>query len=353
MRSSTAVLDLELSNPVPPAADLRRLSSAQVLIRLHGRPLGLVDARIERGRLLLDDLLRAFLETHAWSLGAPLVERAIAIGRAPAWPDVRPLLECRPNTRSCAPRVSVVARSAGAADAVDYPNLDRGNTGDGDIVVLVPEGVVLDRGWVDAAVRVFIADPAVMAVAGLLLPRTMGGRLTASLARRWHQTAIIPEMPGPIAIWRPALEQLESDHTVVYEPSAIAWHAWRSAGDPFAEAEVSPTDAALRRIDLAEAPHSIADALDDVALRVDVSWEGRAVGTVDIQHRGGVVSPFRIHDAVAQQLTAAALDVRLALGSTAVRAIVTAELARFILSLRGRTPRAGACPAWMVERPAA
>ena len=353
MWTTDAILDLELSNPVPPEADLRRYSSAQVLVRLHGRPLGLIGARVERGRLLLDDLFRSFLETHAWSVGAPLVERAIAIGRAPSWPDVGPLLQCHPNPLACAPRVTIVARSADAVRAVEYPNLDLNNAGTGDIVVLVPDGVVLDRGWVSAAVRVFIADPEVMAVAGLVQPRTATSRISETFARRWHRTEIMPDMPGPIAIWRPALEQLESEHTVVYEPSALAWHPRRSAGDPFVESDAWEGQPAVRRIDLADTPRSIVDATGDAALRVDVSWEGQAVGAVPIRHRGAVVSPFRIHDAVAQQLTAEALGVRPALGPAAIRASVTSELARYVLSLRGRARRADACPAWMEHRPAA
>ena len=81
--------------------------------------------------------------------------------------------------------------------------------------------------------------------------------------------------------------------------------------------------------------------------------EAQPIGQVEIQHDGAIVSPFRIHDAVARTLAADVLDARLRLGPAAVRAIVTSELARHLVAVRGRDGGATACPQWVSPRPAA
>jgi hypothetical protein len=348
-----AVVDLEISNPIPPQADLGRYARACVLLRLHGRPVGVVSAPVARGQLDFDHVYRELLEHKSWTIAAPLAERALALGRAPSWPDVGAMLECKPNTLSCTPRVTVVARPAQAVGTLEYPNLEVQETdrGAGDIVVMVPDGVTLDRGWVGAAVRVFIADPEVTAVAGLTLPREAKAQLEPLLERRWHRAALPANFPGPVAVWRPAVDP-SLTHTVVYEPAALAWHRSRLVSDPFATAAAAALPV-VRQIDLGATPRSIADATKDAAVLVDVAWDGQPIGQVAIAHEGAILSPFRIHDAIARTLAANVLDARLQLGPAAVRAIVTSELARHLVSVRARAERASACPQWIAPRPAA
>jgi hypothetical protein len=346
-----AVVDLEISNPVSPQADLR--SAALVLVRLHGRPVGLVPAAVARGRLDFEHVYRQLLDSGSWALAAPLAERAIAGGRAPAWPDVGAMLECRPNSLSCTPRVTVVAQSADAVRALEYPNVEVRQTdeGNGDIVVLVPDGVVLDRGWVGAAVRVFVNDPEVTAVVGLMLPRQARTRVEPLLERRWHRAELPADLAAPVAIWRPALDP-RLTHTVVYEPAALSWHRRRLVSDPFPAAPEAAAAPVVRQFDLGATPRSIADATSEMAVRLDVSWDGQRIGQVEMRHEGAILSPFRIHDAIARGLAADVLDARLRLGPGAIRAILTSELARHVMSMRALGART-ACPQWITPRPAA
>ena len=405
-RRLAAVVDLEISNPIPPQVDARH-GNAQVLLRLHGRPLGFAAGRLDRGRLDLEPLFRDILEHHSHILAAPLVDRALAIGVAPEWPEVRSLLECRPSTLSCTPAVTVAVRSSGdpaalrrcldSLDAMDYRALDvviiDGESADtraipecrGEVLIVMDDSVVLDRGWVGAAVRVFVADPEAMAVTGLVLPRRLAtGTIAHSiLERRWHRgpaTLVQQGHPFVAAFWRSALEKLSGDtpetvasgessvacgfslsieqllaagHTVVYEPAALAWHASQLVADPLEDQPLPASAPAVRRVDLADTPRSILDATGEQTLRLEVSWEGRAVGTVEIAHRGTVVSPFRIQAAIARQLGWDVLDTRLRLGRAAVGAILTSELARHLLAHRDSTRPAKACPLFAAPRPAA
>ena len=168
-RTGAPLVDLEISNPVPP--DGLAGHTAQVLLRLHGRPLGLVPAPIAAGRIDLDALIPSVLTAHGGSLAAPLVERAIAIGTPPKWPEVASLLACRPNTLPCAPAVTVIVRTSGSARgrlgacleavrAMDYPSVSvivadastdaailLAQAG-GHVVAIIDDSVVVDRGWV-------------------------------------------------------------------------------------------------------------------------------------------------------------------------------------------------------------
>jgi hypothetical protein len=322
-------------------------------------------------------------------LSAQLAERAMALGTPPAWPEVAQLLECRPNPLNCTPPVTVVVRSTGrherrraaaleAARALEYPRLEvrvmpqhatlaeMAAESSGEILVVTDERVTLDPGWVGAAVRVFIGDPEVMAVAGLILPRETAGRLAASLSsaltRRWHRAPLSTlhgtfddtSAPSVVAYWRPALETPAPGlHTVVYEPAALAWHRSRTVVDPFPAPAPSSASPVVRAVELGDTPRSIADATADHIMRLEVAWEGRRLGAVHIRHEGAILSPFRIQDAIARTLAAELLDARLRLGRTAIRAIVTAELARHVARVGRSDAQGAACPQWRASRPAA
>ena len=396
--TATAVIDLELSNPLPPDEVGLSHTAAQVLLRLHGRPLGFVPARLTRGRVNFAALVPAILESHASALAAPLVDRALAIGSLPKWPEVTSLLACRPNTLSCTPSVTVVIRADGSDEgrlracvasvhASEYPSLaivvgDGGADetqllaqADGDVVAVIDETVMLDRGWIGAVVHGLVSDPDVAVVTGLTLPRSTTVALADPvLQRRWHRgeyitAATAAGAPLAAAFWRDALhycvapdiagriqDLLRAGQGVLYEPSALAWHECRMSADPCVDGGADVARLAARRIDLGQGPRAITDATSDDAVRIEVTWDGRPIGAIDLAHHGSVVSAFRIQDAVARQLAFEVLDAQLQVGAPALRAILTAELAKHLLTARGRLASgatAAPCPVWVEQRPAA
>jgi hypothetical protein len=407
-RTPTAVADLEISTFVPPSVELNRHSAAQVILRLHGRPLGIVPASVRGGRLDADQLIRDILAGHGGALAAPLVDRALAIGATPLWPEVSPLLACRPNTLPCTPSVTVAIRAFGSArgevracvdavNAADYPGVEvivvdneevesrLLEQAGGEVLAVIDASVTIDRGWIGAMVRMLVADPDVAAVSGLVVPRETTMTLGAGvLQRSWHRgrhVTVRPAAGSPFAtaFWRDALASyvapgfspaaagmvapgfsravetlLRAGHTVAYEPSALAWHPTRLAANFLADAAAPRRRVATRQIDLGKTLRSIDDAPRQDTLRLDVTWDGRAVGQIEIAHHGGIVSPFRIQDALGRALAFDVLDTKLQVGAPALRAILTSELARHLLARRATAARAAdACPAWVESQPAA
>jgi hypothetical protein len=396
-RTPTAVADLEISTFVPPRVEVHHLDAAQIVLRLHGRPLAILPTPLRAGRLDIRRLRRDILASCGGTLAAPLLDRTLAIGSAPVWPEVAPMLACRPNTLQCTPAVTVAIRAVGnapdglracleAIGAADYPNVEvivvdnddaEAHIVDqaaGEVLVVLDAGVTIDRGWIGAAVRMLVADPEVAAVSGLVLPQETSTTLDdAILQRSWHRGAHVSVRPGagaPFAgaFWRDALlgasyvesgfgeaftSLLRAGRTVAYEPSALAWHRARMAANPFVEAGAILSRVAVRQVDLRRVLRSIADATDEDALRLDVSWDGRGIGQVDIAHHGAIVSPFRIQDAVGRALAFEVLDTKLGIGAAALRAILTSELAKHLLARGASAAMADTCPTWLESRPAA
>jgi hypothetical protein len=87
-----------------------------------------------------------------------------------------------------------------------------------------------------------------------------------------------------------------------------------------------------RHVDLRDGVVPISDAAGYDAVRLRVTWFGESVGTVRLAHHGAVVSRLWIEDAIAQQLTASVLDAGLHLGPHVSQALLTADLARYIVS---------------------
>lgn len=247
MRKPTAILDLDLAAPVPCFGDLYRFGDAQVLLRLHGRPLGVVTAPIEDGQIAFDVLARQILDAQAWSVAIPLAEHAIAQQDPPRRVDVEALLTERPALAMALPSVTVaictrdraqdLKRCLDAIAAVDYPNLDvlvvdnAPSTDEtetlvrlrypgvryvreprpgldwarnrailecrGAILAYTDDDVIVDRGWAHALARVFAADPEVMAVTGLVIPHELEtepqrlferyGGFGRGFQRRWYR----------------------------------------------------------------------------------------------------------------------------------------------------------------------
>jgi glycosyltransferase involved in cell wall biosynthesis len=226
----------------------------------------------------------------------------------------------------------------------------------GDILALTDGDAVVDPQWVSALVHVFLADPDVMTVSGLVLPPTLRRPLRPALpagapfCRRWWRARddadpeeraterAIERASSNVAYWRPA-DPLPARFTCVWEPAAIVHSPSITPVNP-PPAKRGPTRETERAIDLADGIASIGDASADDSIRLRVSWSGRHLGTVRIPSGGAVLSRLWIADAIAQQLTLPVLDVGLGLGANVIKGMLTADLARYALERWGaeRTP---------------
>jgi hypothetical protein len=368
-RNPTIVIDLELTQPFPDRPDLSRHADALVLCRLRGTPVAAVRAPIADGKLASDLLVRELLDAHAWAFAAPLAERAIADGRLPGWIDVESFLAAANHPLANGPIVTLavcgkpgdpaIDRCVASIQALDYRTVevmfvsadDKGRRravadGRGDIVVFVDGRAALDSQWVSRVVQVFLADPDVMAVTGLTLPRFADEPVTPTLVRQWHRrsstspaaaSSQIAGRHGTVAYWRTAaaaLPQLDIDavltagYTVVYEPSALTWTDTARPAGPVSASTCAGMREAVRTIDLAEPLHPIADATQDDIVRLAVSWHGLPIGSAQVQHSGAVISPLWQTDAITQQLAAELLDAGMRLGRRVVWASIVTGLAR-------------------------
>src|SRR5215470_8637588 len=62
------VVDVELSQPLTDLTGLHGYGGVQVLVRLHGSPLGYVNLPLSRGVCLATELTKAILEKHSWAI---------------------------------------------------------------------------------------------------------------------------------------------------------------------------------------------------------------------------------------------------------------------------------------------
>jgi hypothetical protein len=314
--------------------------------------------------------VRELLDTHAWAFAAPLAERALAAGRLPGWIDVESLLTAANHPLTSGPLVTIAVcgkagdpatdRCVASIRSLEYRSVevmfvggdDKGRRraiadGRGDIVVVVDGRDVLDSQWLSKVVPVFLADPDVMAVAGLTLPRVTGQPIVPTLVRRWYRGPATPlGIGGTVAYWRTAAAALPridvetvlaAGQTMVYEPSALTWSEASKIADAASVPRLPGGRETVRSIDLAEPLRPIADATHDDRVRLNVSWHGVPIGTAHVQHGGGVISPLRQTDAVTQQLAAELLDARLQLGRRVVWANIVSGLARALAPKIGAT----------------
>ena len=82
----------------------------------------------------------------------------------------------------------------------------------------------------------------------------------------------------------------------------------------------------VRAIDLAQPLEPIADAEAYERLRVLVSYRGKPIGTIRIDHHGATISPLWLSDAIAHQLSADILAFRARLGLGALWSRLVADL---------------------------
>ena len=406
MRTRTAVLDLEISGKFTELDDIGDFSGALVLFRLHGRPLGWGAAPVREGRLDRAALVRQLFEQHAWSCALPLAEKAVNSGIAPRSIDIAAMLLSPPASVSGGPLVTVAVCSRTPASqlqpcldslvGLDYAPLDlvlidasddrtrvealvrdqypaiRYSSAPGagaapgravaecrgDVLALTHGDTVVDRQWVSRLVSVFLADPDVMAVTGLTLPRSIEPPMRAVLpagapfCREWSrvgvdcsQTAgmqkVLDRAGVNVAFWQPG-SSVSGPYTQVFEPAAIV-RADSVSSHAHPETRRAPMTQVARTVDLAAGLQPIADATGADDLVLNVTWSGASVGAAHIAHHRGVVSPLWMADAIAQQLTVEVLDARLGVGEHVCRALLTADLARHVVGRLGidcRSPKA-------------
>lgn len=214
------VVDVELSKPLKDLQGLGDYAAAQVLVRLHGTPLGYLSVPLTGGGCSAGELGRAIMEAHSYQIFRYLLQNALLAGEAN---DITiedlPNLP-RPRSEGPFPRVTVAVCTRNRSEdlalclpallRLDYPNLDllvvdnapgddsserlvqeqypqvryvleprpgldwarnrAVNEAEGDIIAFTDDDVIVDEQWVRALVRVFNESPDVMAVTGLVVP---------------------------------------------------------------------------------------------------------------------------------------------------------------------------------------
>ncbi|HEY9623210.1 MAG TPA: glycosyltransferase [Crinalium sp.] len=215
------VVDIELSQPIPTFEHLEGYLKLQGLVRLHGTPLGYVYAPIECGRCTAQTLSKLILEHYSWAITCQLIKNGLFHRERPEELRLEDLIDLPPAPYEGEwPLVTVavctrdrpddIALCLAALNQLDYPALDilivdNAPTTDGtkdlvatqyphvryvreprpgldwarnraileakgDILAYTDDDVVVDPGWVKALAQVFIENPDVMAVTGLVVP---------------------------------------------------------------------------------------------------------------------------------------------------------------------------------------
>ena len=395
MSAGVVVVDFEITRRLSDLA-VADASSALVLFRLHGRPLGWGAGRVTDGRLDTASLIRQFVRQHAWTCALPLAERAIQSGRPLRMPDATTLMQSPAPSSVSGPLVTVAVRSRTAANRLqpcldsllhlDYPALDivfvdasddrrhvealvreryprirytsapglgmasRRAIGEcrGDILALTDGDAVVDRHWVSALVNVFLSDPEVMTVSGLVIPQFLRSPFKPKLpagapfCRSWWRVRedyesidgatqrALERASSNVAYWRPG-GATPLRYTRVWEPAAIV-RALTVTPTSHPSARRGSVRVLDRHIDLRDGVVPISDASTHDRVRLHVTWSGEPLGTVQIAHHGAVISRLWIEDAIAQQLTASVLDAGLHLGQQVSQTLLTADLVRYVVA---------------------
>jgi glycosyl transferase family 2 len=405
MSTSAAVLDFEITRAFPDSTDVGDVDSALALFRLHGRPLGWGAAPVSDGGVDVSTLLRQLLEQHAWSCALVLAERALQSGAPPRTLDLTGVLQATAQEPNSGPLVTVAVCNTTPANRLEpcldslqrldylpldivvvdgsddrtgverlvrerYPLVrysaatDAGTTlrcavkeCRGDILAITDGEAIADQRWVSRLVHVFLSDPEVMTVSGLALPRSIQKPLQSTLpagapfCRAWSRVqldsgsmdasmhAVLERASANVAFWRPGRDSATA-FTHVFEPAAVVRTQCATFAVPSTRRRIARR-ATERTIELADGIGAIADATSFDAVTLHVNWSGRLLGTSHLAHYGAVVSPLWVSDVIARQLTADILDARLGVGEHVCRALLTADLARFVLSRTTLTPPAG------------
>lgn len=396
MSTPAAILDIEITRTFPEFSARGDVDRALVLFRVHGRPLGWGAASVIGGQPDGPALVRQLLEQHAWSCALPLAERALQNGTPPKTLDLNGLLQSPPQFATTGPLVTVAVCNSVPASRLDacleslmrlkyspldlvvidasddhagverlvserYPQMRYLSAAGaaasrrcavaecrGDILAMTDGDAIADPRWISELVHVFLADPDVMTVSGLALPHSIQKPFRSTLpagapfcrewqrvqldanASEWSMPRLLERVNTNVAFWRPG-SATTSAYTHVFEPSAIVRSSSPSMTLPPALRRISLRETE-RTIDLADGLQAVADAEAFDGVRLHVAWLGRVIGTAHLVHRGAPISPMWVADAIAQQLTAEILDARIGVGEHVCRALLTADLARYILS---------------------
>jgi O-antigen biosynthesis protein len=328
MTEPIKVVDVELSKPLKALTGLANYASLRGLVRLHGVPVGQVEVPVEVDHCSPEDLGNAILG----NLGKALIDRLLSDWLMNEWKktdfNVEELLDSPLQRKDADRPVVTVAvctrnRTVGLKEcldallAIDYPWLDllvvdnapiddatlslvqfsypqvryireprpglnwaRNRAileAKGEIIAFTDDDVTVDPNWVSSLAQVFIEDPDVMAVTGLVVPRELDyeaqilfekyGGFGRGYQRRWYRVgfpsrgkaanrfggagmfgtganmAYRRSLFEQIGYFDPALDVgtvtngggdlemffrvLVEGHTLVYEPRAIVRHGHR------------------------------------------------------------------------------------------------------------------------------
>ena len=221
MLHRTIVVDVELSSPPTDIEGLDDYTRLMALARLHGAPIGIVHLPVTNGRCTATTIRKAILDRQQWPIINHLLCDLLA---APPRPDGWRISDLpkapHPAPGGPSPLVSVavctrdrpaeMAICLKALDQLDYPHLDilvvdNAPTSDaterlvreayphiryireprpgldwarnrailearGEIIAFTDDDAVVDPGWVRAMANLFVENPDVMAVTGLVMP---------------------------------------------------------------------------------------------------------------------------------------------------------------------------------------
>jgi glycosyltransferase involved in cell wall biosynthesis len=214
------VINIELSHPLKTIDGLEGYMKLQGLVRLHGVPIGYIQAPITNGHCKAETISKLILEEHSWKIIQTLLKNRLAASPKPEGfrleelfdvplPEYKgelPLVTVAVCTRD---RASDLAICLEALCCLDYPKLDllvvdNAPTNEatkelvsqypqvrytceprpgldwarnqaifeakGEIIAYTDDDVVVDPGWVKALAQVFAENHEVMAVTGLVVP---------------------------------------------------------------------------------------------------------------------------------------------------------------------------------------
>lgn len=221
MFSPIKVVDIELCRPLTDVENLENYVALKGLVRLHGVPLGYIQVPPKLGICKAEDLGREILNKYSWQIIEHSLRNGLASARHPSDLDLTQLLTIPPPAEDYEwPLVTVVvctrdrpediSRCLAAINQLDYPNLEvivvdnapqteatkdvlinqypqfryvyeprpgldwARNRGileaRGEIIAYTDDDVVVDPLWIKALAKVFVEEPDVTALTGLVVP---------------------------------------------------------------------------------------------------------------------------------------------------------------------------------------
>jgi GT2 family glycosyltransferase len=320
------VVDIELSHPLTTLEGLDGYMGVQGLVRLHGIPIGYIKVPVTAGRCSATTLSECILKQHSQAMSNCLLRNGLAASLRPEGLRLEDLFNVPPPEYTGTwPLVTVavctrdrpadLALCLDALSHLDYPALDilvvdNAPTSDateqlvrtnyphiryvteprpgldwarnraiieaqGEIIAYTDDDVVVEPGWVRALAKVFVENPEVMAMTGLVVPYEleteaqvlfeMQGGFGKGFKRKWYRVKPNSKMPwwffatgnygtganmayrrrvfAEVGYFDPALDVgtvtngagdlemffrvLKGGHTLVYEPNAIVRHRHR------------------------------------------------------------------------------------------------------------------------------